>query len=337
MKIISIKLLLFLFLYVVVPAPALFAHDGHVHTHPESTILLESGLVCTHGETYLQDMLYISVKDLFSCLNYKIDWNAKTKAVNIIDNKWFKLQVTVESSLVKLGSRLLDIQYPVKILSNRAFVPITLIKAIYPNTLFNSEKNYILINRVWTVENIAELSNNVVMIKTYDESGNKLDSGSGVIVTEDGQVVTSDHTVNNASSIEVVLSDNSRIPATLTIRIEEYDLAILKIDEKIYSYGALGDSTSIQAGQDIVTISSPLGLLNTITIGIVSYPSRMMDGNNLIQISAPVYFGSSGGALFNMQGEVIGIISNGVDNAANINFAAPINVIKEYINIKQEN
>jgi S1-C subfamily serine protease len=91
----------------------------------------------------------------------------------------------------------------------------------------------------------------------------------------------------------------------------------------------LGNSSLIKSGENIVVISSPIGLINTVTTGIVSYPTRNLGGNNLLQINASVYYGSSGGAVFNLKGEVVGVISNGLDNAPNINFAVPIDRVKQ--------
>ena len=164
-------------------------------------------------------------------------------------------------------------------------------------------------------------------------------SGSGIILTSDGYIVTNNHVIENADEITVVLSDGKSYKANLTGADSRTDLAVLKIDGTNLPYATLGNSSELQVGELAVAIGNPLGneLAGTVTGGYISALNRsiIVDDKkfNLIQTDAAINPGNSGGALVNNYGEVIGI--NSVKMAASgvegIGFAIPIDEAKPII------
>ncbi len=135
--------------------------------------------------------------------------------------------------------------------------------------------------------------------------------GSGFIVTPDGYVVTSNHVIDHASEIEVVLNDGTRLPAELRGRDPKTDLALLKIDaDGKLPYVTFGDSDGARPGDWVLAIGNPFGLGGTATTGIISARGRDIQSgpyDDYLQIDAPINRGSSGGPLFDLSGRVIGV------------------------------
>lgn len=138
--------------------------------------------------------------------------------------------------------------------------------------------------------------------------------GSGVIITSDGYVLTNNHVVAGAQNIQVRLADGRKMKARLVSRNSRADLAVLKINAKNLPYAILGDSDAIRVGDWAIAIGNPLGLGNTVTVGVISAKKRtnLPVGNGkvieeAIQTDAAINRGNSGGALANIKGEVIGI------------------------------
>ena len=182
-----------------------------------------------------------------------------------------------------------------------------------------------------------EVSPAVFYIEVYDGGGNPTASGSGFFISADGIAVTNYHVIEGTSSAVITTTDGSSYMVSHIIAYDEaLDVAIIKVSKTALSGSdvskfktvTLGDSDSIVAGETVYAIGSPKGLQNTISNGIISNPRQAVDGETLIQITAPISHGSSGGALVNEYGEVIGITSAGFDDASNIGFAIPINLVK---------
>lgn len=135
--------------------------------------------------------------------------------------------------------------------------------------------------------------------------------GSGVIVREDGYILTNNHVVKGASVLEVVLSDDRKMEAKVVGTDERTDLAVLKIEATGLVAAKLGKSSSMEVGDWVIAIGSPFGLAQTVTAGIVSATNRNDQGitpyDNFIQTDAAINPGNSGGPLLNLRGEVIGI------------------------------
>jgi len=180
------------------------------------------------------------------------------------------------------------------------------------------------------------------------EQEHEAGSGSGVIYKKSGNkayIVTNNHVVDGANKLAVKLSNGEQIDAKLIGRDSLLDLAVLEVDgSTINKVATLGDSSKIRAGEPAFAIGNPLGLNSSVTKGIISSKEREIPVNTngdqrlswqaqVIQTDAAINPGNSGGALFNQNGEVIGINSSKIAQQAveGIGFAIPINIAKPII------
>lgn len=164
-------------------------------------------------------------------------------------------------------------------------------------------------------------------------------AGSGVIITEDGYIVTNNHVTSGATEIEVTLENGKVFPAKLVGSDPTTDVALLKIDATGLPFIPLGDSDKLQLGEWVLAIGAPYNLRSTITAGIVSAKGRSSqsyDGEfrieSFIQTDAAVNAGNSGGALVNTKGELVGINTAIISNTgsfAGYSFAIPVNIVKK--------
>jgi Do/DeqQ family serine protease len=163
-------------------------------------------------------------------------------------------------------------------------------------------------------------------------------TGSGVIITEDGYIVTNNHVIQNASELEVTLNNNKSYKARLVGTDSKMDIALLKVDtdEKL-PYATFGDSDNIKVGEWVLAVGNPYNLTSTVTAGIVSAKARNLSKDGLqsfIQTDAAVNPGNSGGALVNTRGELIGIntlITSMTGSYVGYSFAVPSNVARKII------
>lgn len=177
----------------------------------------------------------------------------------------------------------------------------------------------------------SRYSPSIVSIKTKDKNGNEIGLGSGFIVSKDGIIVTNSHVIGAAHKCEIKVGDKV-FPETFLIKnLPDIDMAILKIDAEGLSPLVIGDSDDLISGQFIVALGNPLGLEQSVSSGIISAIRSSRD-LKLIQLTAPVSPGSSGGPVLNEFGEVVGIATiASFFMAQNVNFAVPINYLKKII------
>ena len=168
----------------------------------------------------------------------------------------------------------------------------------------------------------------VLMLTCYDNSGNAISTGSGFLAFEDGVIVTNYHVISNASSIIAITEDGQYYDINTILCYDEIkDIAILKTNTKKDSnLLELGSSSALKKGTRVVAIGSPQGFLNTVTEGL--YSGEYSLDTEYILFSAAISAGSSGGALFNENGEVIGVTCATWNEAQNLNFAIPIDNVK---------
>jgi serine protease Do len=159
--------------------------------------------------------------------------------------------------------------------------------------------------------------------------------GSGVIITEDGYILTNNHVVEDADEILVKLSDTEKYEGRVVGRDPTTDLALVKVEAKHpLPAAALGDSDQLRVGEWVIAIGNPFGLEHTVTAGIVSAKGRVIGSgpyDNFIQTDASINPGNSGGPLFNLRGEVVGINTAIVATGQGIGFAIPINMAKDIL------
>ncbi len=175
-------------------------------------------------------------------------------------------------------------------------------------------------------------------------------AGSGFVITSDGYILTNYHVIEDADSIQVAFVDGTTYDATLVGGESENDIAVLKIDATGLTPVIIGDSDNVKVGEQVVAIGNPLGELTfSMTSGIVSAKDRsitMENGNvmNMIQTDTAINNGNSGGPLFDMYGQVIGITSAKLSGSSSseatiegLGFAIPINDIKDMVTDIMEN
>lgn len=188
-------------------------------------------------------------------------------------------------------------------------------------------------HRELTAEEIyAQCSPAVFYLEVYDASGEGFASGSGFFIDSLGTAVTNYHVIEDANSAKILTSDTGMVYDVVGVydySIDE-DWAVIKVNGTGFSYLSEGLADSVVGGATVYAIGSPLGLSNTISQGLVSNPSRRIGDIEYIQTSAAISHGSSGGALINKYGEVIGITSAGYENGQNLNLALPISIIHAY-------
>jgi hypothetical protein len=154
--------------------------------------------------------------------------------------------------------------------------------------------------------------------------------GTGFLVSEDGVIVTNYHVIETGDVAIVKFPDDTTLPVDGVLATDKVrDLAIIKIHGKTFRTLALGDSDDIQVGEEVVAIGNPLSLESTVSNGIISgVRTSKEQGGRFLQTTAPISPGSSGGPLFNIRGEVVGINTLYLKIGENLNFAIPINDAK---------
>jgi S1-C subfamily serine protease len=189
------------------------------------------------------------------------------------------------------------------------------------------------------VDVIKKVGPSVVSIgvKKLNPSGNspeQVAAGSGFIITPDGFVLTNNHVIEQASTVEVGLTDGTTVPGHVVGTDPMTDLAVLRVGMNGLPAVELGDSGKLQVGQMAIAIGNPLGFQNTISAGVVSALGRTLRGqtgrliDNMVQTDVALNPGNSGGPLVDSRGRVIGINTAMISNAQGLSFAIPVNTAK---------
>lgn len=167
----------------------------------------------------------------------------------------------------------------------------------------------------------------VFYIEAYYVNGSPMGSGSGFFVDYNGLALTNFHVIQDCCFFKITTADGKIYEDVSVLDFDiENDIALLKINGTVdFPYIPIGDSDLVRQGQQVYAIGSPLGLSDTMSQGIVSNPKRTLDDNEYIQISVPINHGSSGGALIDEYGRVIGITAGGFETFGDLNLAIPIN------------
>lgn len=233
---------------------------------------------------------------------------------DVVSVSYAALSVNMKGSNQTMARKLIDMG----IFSSSQF------ELYYDNNVFNNNKATSK-NILTPKEIYDQCSASVFYISTYDIDGNAFSSGSGFFIAEGGIAVTNYHVLENAINASVTLTNGESYEIEGIIDYnEDMDYAIIKIKGYGFEPLKIGDSKLVSGGDTIYTIGNPLGLTNSISDGIVSNANRA-DINGMIQITAPISPGSSGGALIDIYGEVIGVTTSSLVRGQNLNFAIPIN------------
>ncbi len=199
------------------------------------------------------------------------------------------------------------------------------------------------VHTVVHVKNVSYRTTTNPMLEYYygykgGQQQEQVGTGSGVIISEDGYIVTNNHVIKDASAIEITLNNRKSYTAKLIGTDSKMDIALLKIDadEKL-PYTAFANSDNVKVGEWVLAVGNPYNLTSTVTAGIVSAKARNLDTRGIqsfIQTDAAVNPGNSGGALVNTHGELIGIntmISSMTGSYVGYSFAVPSNITRKII------
>jgi len=174
--------------------------------------------------------------------------------------------------------------------------------------------------------------------KSNGHSFEQVGTGSGVLISADGHIITNHHVIDEANEIEVTLNNRKVYKATLVGADPNNDIALLKIEGVHFEPILFGDSDRVKVGEWVLAVGNPYNLTSTVTAGIVSAKGRDLEGNtnieSFIQTDAAVNPGNSGGALVNARGELIGIntaISSKTGAFVGYSFAVPSNIAKKVV------
>ena len=207
-----------------------------------------------------------------------------------------------------------------------------------PDLTFSAKKS---INAVVHVKNTSIVKENDSWALQFfygDDSRKRVGTGSGVIISPDGYIITNHHVIDNSSEVIVTTNDNKEYEAVIVGSDEFTDVAVLKINSnEKFEYLLFGDSENSEIGQWVLAVGNPYNLNSTVTAGIISSKSRDLNeydqiNQSFIQTDAAVNMGNSGGALVNINGELIGIntaIQSMNGGFVGYSFAIPSNIVRK--------
>ena len=206
------------------------------------------------------------------------------------------------------------------------------------NRLTEDERN--------TIEVFRQASRGVVHINArsavesrFEKQVGESSTGTGFVLDREGRILTAFHVIQDKNEIDVILSNGRRLSARLVGTAPRLDIALLQVDaseEELFPL-PLGNSRALEVGQKVIAIGNPIGLHNTLTVGVVSALQRSLGDtaieleDALIQTDAAINPGSSGGPLLNSAGEVVGINTAAIEMAQNVGFAIPVHFARRII------
>lgn len=258
-----------------------------------------------------------------------------------LDNFWRADVVLVSYAALPVALKDSDQTLAEKLIAAGAFTREQFNKSFDPDFLKNAPKDQSGqdkpsqsggADKKLSAQEIAEkCSDAVFSITTYAFNGSVKSTGSGFFISSDGLAITNRHVIANSSTISITLADGEVYnDVIMTSSDSTVDLALLRINGTGFSYLELGDSAALKQGQRVYAIGSPKGLSNTMSEGIVSNVKRVVDGTEYVQISVPIAPGSSGGALLDEYGRVVGVTTAGyTDASADLNLAVGSNYISQ--------
>jgi len=207
-----------------------------------------------------------------------------------------------------------------------------------PDLTFAAKKSINAVVHVKNTSIVNESDSWALQFFYGDESRKRVGTGSGVIISPDGYIITNHHVIENSSEVIITTNDNKEYEAIIVGSDEVTDVAVLKIDSnEKFEYILFGDSENSQIGEWVLAVGNPYNLNSTVTAGIISSKSRDLNeydqiNQSFIQTDAAVNVGNSGGALVNINGELIGIntaIQSMTGGFVGYSFAIPSDIVRK--------
>ncbi|MDF2595334.1 MAG: hhoB [Clostridia bacterium] len=291
-----------------------------------------------------QNVILVPMRILFEALGAEVGWSSETQTI-IAKKDSTTIILGIGQATAFIDTHTTTLLLAPQLINGTAYVPLRFIsESLGAAVEWHQAEQAVLIQSTKTplnppnvhtlnsafqkelsIQEIGQLENTIAFIENDSSDGEK-SFGSGFLISSDGQLVTNYHVIANAKKLSISF-DNDKTYTDISIIGSDVmnDLTILKINSQdSFPFCKLGDSDKIQLGDSIVVMGNPMGLRNTLSTGIIS----SLKQKGLIQITAPISAGSSGSALFNMHGEVIGVASAAILQGENLGFCIPINAVK---------
>ncbi|MFD0714643.1 stalk domain-containing protein [Paenibacillus sp. GCM10027626] len=297
----------------------------------------------------------VPMRAIFAALKANVNWEPQTKTI-FATKDHIKISLQIGAAQAMKNGKAIKLQVPARQAKGATYVPLRFVaealgakiefdKKTSAIRITSAEQQWIDEEEEWddyedaaadaaaaasqmlSVDQIVQMNDNSVVMIATDRS-----QGSGVVI-DSNRILTNFHVMRDASEATITTLYGSQVEVEGIVGYDEAaDLAIIQTKEKLnIDPVVLGDGYNVRKGDHVVAIGSPLGLQNTASDGVVS--NIIYDGAQLFQISAPIDHGSSGGALFNDSGELIGITTSGIDiSNANLNFAVSVMNVNMLIN-----
>lgn len=339
----SICLTFFVALFL---APGISFGEEHIKIFMNGK--LQNNFISYFNPIKIDSHVLVPLRGISEAFGAKLDWNNQTEKITIVKDDNY-IRFTIDSSDVIVNGLNKKMEVPVRVVNGQSYAPLRIFgEAFHASIEWNARQNAAFItysdnpiqNQPKRLENKTNLNSHddsitdivrlndkkVVFIKT-----NK-GLGSGVIVGN-GLILTNIHLIKEATEAKVVLtSGKSFSVAGIVDQLSDHDIALIKTAEK-FGIGSVkfGTTKALEKGQRIITIGSPIGLQNSVSDGIISGFRRLKDKTNVIQTTATIYYGSSGGGMFNLNGELVGITTGTFNDKVNLNYAISIDQLKPWL------
>ncbi|MDD3350286.1 MAG: trypsin-like peptidase domain-containing protein [Eubacteriales bacterium] len=288
----------------------------------------------------------VPLRQTMEAAGYGVSWDSANKVATVSDDNGTKVYVKIGDNYITKeikdngvveSSRIKNDTFA-QIVEKRTFLPIRVVlEAFGASVSWDGTNKSVVVNTNGissvglTAEQVyAKYSSAVFYIEIYDAEGLFAKSGSGFFVDSNGTAITNYHVIDGASSAKITTTDGKTYNVEGAYGFDKnLDLAKIKVSGSGFPCVKMASSNIVAGGSKTYAIGSPLGLENSISEGIVSNPNRIIDNVSFIQFTTPISRGSSGGALFDQNGNVIGVTSGGFEDGQNLNIAIPINNVNK--------
>ena len=322
-KIISFVLVVMMSMTMFVPA---YANDEISVYLDNERIQFDVAPLLVNGRTM------VPMRAIFEKLGATVNWDNNTQTA--VANKGnVNVSISIDDTTLYKNGQAITLDVPAQLNGGRTLVPLRAVSEAFDCDVQwdgDTQTVNILSKKELSAEEIYEkCSSAVFYIEVYNSFGEMTASGSGFFIDNNGTAVTNYHVINGCYSAKITLSNEKKTYDIMGVYDfdENEDWAIIETDVKNSNYLEIGTSSTVVGGATVFAIGSPLGLQNTISQGLISNPQRTEENVSYIQTSAATSSGSSGGALLNKYGEVIGITSASYIDGQNLNLALPMSYI----------
>lgn len=322
-KIISFVLVVMMSMTMFVPA---YANDEIGVYLDNKKIQFDVAPLLVNGRTM------VPMRAIFEKLGATVNWDNNTQTA-IADKGDVNVKISIDDTTLYKNGQAITLDVPAQLNSGRTLVPLRAVSEAFDCDVQwdgDTQTVNILSKKELSAEQIYEkCSSAVFYIEVYNSFGEMTASGSGFFIDNNGTAVTNYHVINGCYSAKITLSNEKKTYDIMGVYDfdENEDWAIIETGVKNSNYLEIGTSSTVVGGATVFAIGSPLGLQNTISQGLISNPQRTEENVSYIQTSAAISSGSSGGALLNKYGEVIGITSASYIEGQNLNLALPMSYI----------